>query len=394
MSTPGAAEPAEPPVRVSTLELFFDLVFVFTITQLTGVLVHRLDLLSVVQVVLVLGVIWWMYSGYAWLTNAVAPSSTTRRTLLLVGMAGFLVIALAIPTAFGATGWAFGVAYVVVSAVHSGLFITAGGRRAARSMGGLAALNLMSSSLVLAGGLLPGGWRYGSWAAALALQIASPYLHRIGVHTVNAGHFAERHSLVVIVAIGESIVAVGVGIAGVPLDANAITVAVLGLCIAYYLWWAYFAGDDVRSEHALDAIREPVRRARTALNGWGYAHFPMLLGIVALAAGLKKAVGHAFEPLGWGPAAALGAGAALFLLGHAWFLRVLRLSGTVHRIAAAAGALATIALGHWLAVAQLAALPAVMAAAMISEDLPRVRRLGTTELHTFGRTPAPPSAAD
>jgi low temperature requirement protein LtrA len=257
-------------------------------------------------------------------------------------------------------------------------------------MGGLAPLNAASSLLVLGGGLATPDWRYALWAAALALQIASPYLHRIGLHRINAGHFTERHSLVVIVAIGESIVAVGVGVAGVPLTANTITVAVLGLCIAYYLWWAYFAGDDVRAEHALDAVTDPLRRARTALHGWGYAHFPMLLGVVALAAGVKKAVGHAFSPLGWAPALALGGGAALFLLGHAWFLRLLRLSGAVHRVAAAVGVLAAVPLGHLLAVAELAVVPAVMAVAMISEDLPRVRRLGTTEVHTFGRTPSGP----
>ena len=376
----------EPAIRVSTLELFFDLVFVFTVTQLTDLLAHHLDGVGLGQVLLMLGVIWWMYSGYAWLTNAVAPNSTTRRTLLLTGMAGFLVISLSIPEAFGASGWVFGVGYMVVNLVHTILFIRADDSGSARAMATLGPLNFGSALLVLVGGFLPGPYRYALWGAALALQIATPYLHRMQWHSIAAGHFVERHGLVIIVAIGESIVAIGLGFAGVPIDFGAITVAVLGLCIAYYLWWAYFAGDDARAEHALNAIRDPLRKARVALRGWGYAHYPMVLGIVVLAAGVKKTVGHAFEPLHWGPAIALSAGAAMFLLGHAWFLRILRIHGVTHRVVAALGVLAVIPLGHVLAVVQLAAVPVIMAAAMIAEDIPTVRRTHSTAVHTFGRT--------
>jgi low temperature requirement protein LtrA len=384
----------EPAIRVSTLELFFDLVFVFTVTQLTGVLVDHLDGVGVVRVLLMLGVIWWMYSGYAWLTNAVAPNSTTRRTLLLTGMAGFLVIALAIPDAFGGSGWAFGVGYMVVNVVHTALFVRADNRGSIRAMRGLAPLNFGSALLVLIGGVLPESYRYALWAAAFALQIVTPYLHRLEWHSIAAGHFVERHGLVIIVAIGESIVAVGLGFAGMHIDLGVVTVAVLGLCTAYYLWWAYFAGDDERSERALDAITEPLLKARVALRGWGYAHYPMVLGIVVLAAGVKKTVGHAFAPLGWAPAVALGTGAALFLLGHAWFLRILRISGVIHRLGAAAGVLATIPLGHVVAVAQLAAIPLLMAVAMIIEDLPAVLRAHSTAVHTFGRTATGPHDAD
>jgi len=354
------------------------------------VLATDMDLGHAAQVFLMLGVIWWMYGGYAWLTNAVAPSSTTRRTLLLTGMAGFFVIALAVPGAFDGDGWAFGAAYVVVNVVHSVLFLRAGNRLAAAGMRRLAPLNLLSAVFVLTGGIATGPARYALWAAAVGLQIATPYLHRIGWHSIIAGHFVERHGLVVIIAIGESIVAVGAGFAGRPVDLGAIAVAVLGLCIAYYLWWTYFARDDVRAEHALGAITDPLRRARVAVRGWGYTHYLLIGGIVVLAAGVKKAVGHAFEPLPWPPAIALGAGTALFLVGHAWFLRVLRLRGVRYRLAAAAGVLAAIPLGHLVAIAQLAAVPLIVAAAMISEDLPIVRRAGSTATHTFGRTPAGP----
>jgi low temperature requirement protein LtrA len=375
----------EPAIRVSTLELFFDLVFVFTLTQLTNVLVHHLDFVSAAQVLLMLGLIWWMYGGYAWLTNAVAPSSTTRRTLLLTGMAGFLIIALAIPDAFGESGWLFGIGYFVVNLVHTTLFIHADRRDAVTAIRSLGPINFVSATLILIGGFTPDGFRYALWAIAFLVQGLTPYLHRIELHSLSTGHFVERHGLVIIVAIGESIVAIGLGFVGIDLDFGAVIVALLGLCISYYLWWAYFAGDDVRSEHALAEITEPLRRTRVAVRAWAYAHFPMVLGIVVLAAGVKKAVGHAFEPLGWGPASAIAVGVALFLLGHAWFLRILRIDGVVHRSVAAAAVLATIPLGHVVAVAQLAVVPLIMATAMIVEDVPRLRRSGNTSIHDFGR---------
>jgi len=384
----------EAPIRVSTLELFFDLVFVFTVTQLTNVLVYHLDLVGALQVTLMFGIIWWMYGGYAWVTNAVAPNSTTRRTLLLTGMLGFLVIALAVPEAFQDAGWLFGSGYLLVTLVHAALFTRNEDRSAARAAYGLAGLNLVSALLVLAGGLAPARYRLALWAVAFTLHLATPYLRRAVGHMVRPGHFVERHSLVVIVAIGESIVAIGLGLAGVRIDLPVILATALALCTAYYLWWAYFAGDEERAEHALQSTTDRTRRGRLALRAWGYAHFPMLLGIVFLAAGVKKSVGHAFEPSPWGPAIVLAGGTALFLLGHAWFLRILGISGVIHRVVAAAVILATIPLGHLVAVAQLAAIPLIMATAMIIEDIPKVRQTGTTSLHTFGRTTTHgPSAA-
>src|SRR5262245_31242448 len=257
----------EPVLRVSTLELFFDLVFVFTITQLTGVLAANLTARGVAQVVLMLSTIMWMYGGYAWLTNAVAPNSTFRRTLMLVGMGGFLCISLAIPDAFGAAGWAFGVGYFVVNAVHTGLFVVAGGVGAARAMRMLGPLNLLSASLILIGGFTPGGWRWGLWILAVLIQFLSPYLNPIGEFTISPSHFVERHGLVIIIALGESLVAIGVGAAGLPVDLLLVLVAVLGLTVAYLMWWVYFGGDDTRAEHALAAI-DPRRRALVAIHAY------------------------------------------------------------------------------------------------------------------------------
>jgi low temperature requirement protein LtrA len=370
----------EPGVRVSTLELFFDLVFVFTVTQLTAVLAADLAVPVVLRVMLMLGLIWWMYGGYAWLTNAVAPTDAWRRALLFVGMSGFLTIALAVPGAFLDTGWAFGVGYFVVNLVHSGLFLKAGGRGAVRAMARLAPLNLLSASLVLLGGYLPGQARTVAWAAALGVQVGSPYLHRIEGFTVEPGHFVERHGLVVIIALGESVIAVGAGAAGLPLTLGLVGVAVLGLGVAYCLWWVYFGGDEIRAEHALAAVPAR-RRARVAMASYGYAHYPLLLGVVILAAGVKKAIGHAFEALTVPQALALGGGVALFLLGDVAFRAVLRLGPSWFRLATVGLAVATVPLGPVLAVAQLAALVVVLGALRLAE-----RRAGAT--HGPGVIPA------
>jgi low temperature requirement protein LtrA len=380
-----AEDPQQQTVRVSTLELFFDLVFVFTITQLAEYLGDELTLAAAGNVMLILAVVWWMYSGYAWLTGAVAPDSTTRRTLLLTGMAGFLLMALAVPEAFGAAGWLFGASYLVVNLVHTALFRTAG-ESARAAMRVIGTMNIVAALLVLAGGLLEEPYRHLCWIAAPVIQITTGYVNKIGMVAITAGHFVERHSLVVIVAIGESIIAIGLGFRGVHLGIGVILVAVLGLCIAYYLWWYYFAGDDSRSEHVLAGLADPMRRSRLALNAWGYAHYPMLLGIVVLSVGIKKTVGHPFEHLHWDAALALGGGVALYILGHAWFLHLTGLRGVRHRLIAATLILATIPLGHTLAIAQLAAIPIIMAIVAIIEDLPEVRRSGGTSITDFGRT--------
>jgi len=352
---------------VSTLELFFDLVFVFTITQLTAVLANDLTLRSVAEVVVMLSMIYWMYGGYAWLTNAVAPNNTFRRTLMLVGMGGFLTISLAIPEAFGAAGWVFGLGYFVVNAVHTGLFTVAGGAGVVRAMRTLGPLNLLSATLILVGGFLPEQWRWGLWIAAVLIEIASPYLNPIGEFTISPSHFVERHGLVIIIALGESLVAIGVGAAGLKIDLLLVLVAVLGLSVAYLMWWVYFGGDDARAEHALASI-DPTRRARTAIHAYGWAHLGLLLGIVALAAGLKKAVAHASGHLELNEAAVLAAGLALYLASDVVFRLVLRIGRIRFRAGAGIVVLAAIPLGLVMGVLQLVAMILVLSVMLWLED--------------------------
>jgi low temperature requirement protein LtrA len=361
---PGQAEQVE---RVSTLELFFDLVFVFTITQLTAVLSDDPTPRGLLRVVLMLGVIFWMYGGYAWMTNAVATDRAARRLLLLGGMAGFLVLALAIPRAFSEGDLAFGIAYLVIVGIHTGLYSRTGVPHTVRALVRLAPFNLVSALLVLAAVMVEGTAAYLVWAAAFALEWFTPRLASTGGFRIAPAHFVERHGLVVIVALGESIVAIGIGAAGLPVDLALATVAVLSLLLAACLWWAYFGGDDTRAEHALAAVPDD-RRGWVAVQAFGYWHLPMLLGIIVLAAGLKDVVGHAFDPLDLAHALMLSGGVAVFLAGDVLFRRTLQIGPGHLRALAAALALATTPLGPTVSgLAQLVALLLVLAASLSAE---------------------------
>ena len=365
-----AAQPAAE--RVTTLELFFDLVFVFTVTQLTTVLTHELSWSSLGQVMLMLGVIWWMYAGYAWLTNTVSTRGVARRVVLLGGMAGYLVLALAIPDAFGGSGLAFGLAYAVVVTVHATMYARLAPGRSGEAIRGIVPFNLASAALVVIGGALGGTAQAVLWTMAVALEWTTPHLVRGGENQqhfeIAPAHFVERHGLVIIVAIGESVVAIGIGAAGLAVDAELILVAVLGLLLSAALWWAYFgADDDAQAEEALTRA-PPHVRPWIGLYGFGFAHYFLLLGIVLAAVGLKKATGHAGDDLSSGQALALGGGVALFLAADVWFRRVLGLGRSVHRAVAALLALVTVGVGTSVsAAAQLAVLAAILAAALVGE---------------------------
>jgi low temperature requirement protein LtrA len=277
-------------VRVSTIELFFDLVFVFTITQLTTLLVAEPTGVGVGRVVLIFGNVWWMYGGYAWLTNAVPPREPVVRLLMLVGMAGFLIVALAIPLAFGSSGLAIGVGYLVVTFVHTGLFLRASQESAVRAMFRLGPYNVVTAAMLLAAGFVGGPARWALWTAAFVLHWASPAVTAVGGFRIRAGHFVERHGLIVLIALGESVVAVGLGVQGHhELTAGLILTAVLGLALAAVLWWLYFDGEDQWAERALDEAPD-TRNPWLALFAFGYAFLPVLGGIIVLAAGVRE--GH------------------------------------------------------------------------------------------------------
>ncbi len=357
---------------VSTLELFFDLVFVFTITQLTSVLVHEPSWKGLLQVSLMLGVIFWMYGGYAWLTNSVALDRVSRRLTLLGGMGGFLIVGVAIPGAFTGSGIAFGLAYLAVVLVHLGMFARSSQLTAAQAILGLAPFNLSTALLVLVGGVLGGTAQYVLWTIAFVLEGVSPKLSDDSGFVIEPGHFVERHGLVVIVAIGESVVAVGIGAAGLTVGGALVAAALLGLALSACLWWSYFV-DDGAAERALS--RAPIeKRPQLAIDAFGYWHLLILLGVIAIAAALKQATGHAFDPLSAAQALALGGGAFLYLLGEALFRRTLAIGAVRGRALAAALALATIPIGSQVAAAaQIAVLVGLFATMLLVEGSARAR---------------------
>jgi low temperature requirement protein LtrA len=314
--SPYSAGSAEP--RVSSLELFFDLVFVFTITQLTSLLLRDPTVSGLLQMFLLFGNVWWMYGGYAWLTNAVPPRELSVRLLLLVGMGGFLLIALAIPTAFGSGGVAFGVGYLVVTLVHTGLFMQSSRQRIISAVTRLGPFNLITAALLLVAGFTQGGVRVLLFALGFVLHWITPFLIPQSSFRIRAGHFVERHGLILLIALGESVVAVGIGLGAIELPVGRIVAALLGLALTAALWWLYFSGDEERAEVALESAQIK-HKPWLALNAFGYAFVPILGGIVLVAAGLKLAVVRYDEPSTVSAAVFLGAGVATYLAGLALF---------------------------------------------------------------------------
>jgi low temperature requirement protein LtrA len=386
MTAAAQADQADDDLRVSTLEIFFDLVFAFTLTQLTAMLADHLSWPSVGRVLLVFGLLWWMYEAYAWLTNTRPPVHTAERLLLLLGMAGFLVIGLAIPSGFSSYAVVLGLGYLLVVLVHAALYY-----RVNANILRVAPFNITSALLVTIAGLLRGAHGttspagYVLWGAALAVQLGSPLIvHPAGRFEIRAAHFCERHSALLIVAIGESVAAVGIGAAGPasrggPPDWHLLTSAVLGLAVAAALWWIVLGtGDDDAAVRILTEASTD-RRTMLALNAFFYGNIPLLLGLVGMAAGILRAVVQAAGPAGpaagsaasAGQACVLACGAALFLVGDVISRWQLGTGPFRLRLAAAATAVATAAVGTYAGLnAQLIVVAVVLVAPLLLERQP------------------------
>ena len=330
--------------RVTPLELFFDLVFVLALTQCTALMAAEPTWTGLGKGVLVLGVLWWSWVGYAWLTSVLDPEEGGVRIVMFVAIAALLVAALCVPGAFGDEALLFAVAYGVVRAAHIALFMLASrdDPRFRHSVLGLAGGSALGVGLLIAASGTD-GWLQGVlWVVALLLDVGEPFLFGSeGWSLEHPGHFAERHGLIVIIAIGESIVAIGVG-AGTVVDAGVVAAATLGIAVAAAIWWLYF--DVVAMLAERDLARLPAGRERNerARDTYSLLHFPMVAGIVLGALGLKKTIADVGAELDIVIAFAMLGGTSLYLLGHVG--QRLRNVGTVnnHRLVAAILALALV----------------------------------------------------
>lgn len=349
MTTLQASPPAVEQVstaRVSTLELFFDLVFVFTITQVSDLILHAHNLQEILRAFLVLSIIWWMYGAYAWLTNNVGTVEPLNRFLVLTAMAGFLVMALAVPQAFGGDGLAFGLAYLLVNVIHAALFTRAPHESSARAIWRIAPFNIGTALLIVIAGLVDPAWSWVLWAGAVAVLVSIPFFRKVSGFAVQPAHFVERHGLVLIIALGETIISIGHGAAGEPVTPSLVSAAVLMLALTAALWWSYFSRDEQRAEHALSSAQGEERN-RMALYGFGYGQLIMIAGVVLAAAGEKRLIEHLHEATDFTTSALLAAGIALFLVGDVVLRHWIRVPSSRLRLAMAFVSLLTIPLGVW-----------------------------------------------
>jgi low temperature requirement protein LtrA len=302
--------------RVTPLELFFDLVFVLALTQCTALMSHDQSWSGLAQGLLVLGVLWWAWVGYSWLTSVIDPEAEAVRMVIFVAMAALLIVSLSVQEAFGNLALTFALALGVFRLAHIALFMLAGYDDEAlrRSVIGLAVSTAVGVGLLVLASLFDGPAQGALWALAIFLDMAGPYFFGAEGWKLVPGHFAERHGLIVIIALGESIVAIGIGASGA-LDLGIGTAAVLGIFLAAALWWTYFDVVALISARRLGEAEVGRVQNELARDSYSYIHLLLVAGIILMAFGMKVTIGHHDEHLHEVPAFALLGGLAVFLIG-------------------------------------------------------------------------------
>jgi low temperature requirement protein LtrA len=371
---------------VTPLELFFDLVFVFALTQVTAFMADQLSWHGILRGALILMLLWWAWTGYAWLANVASAEERPIKLAILTGMAAMFVLALCIPEAFddlpgGLSGpVVLALCYLLFRLMHLVMFliISREDPKLRSQVFRFGASVLASTALLLLASQFEGWLQTGLWALALAADYIGTALGGFsGWRLPSPGHFSERHGLIVIIALGESIVAVGVGVAQEPITWVIIAGSVLGLLLSSSLWWAYFDVSALLGEHAL--ATEPLEtRVRLARNAYSYAHMPLVLGIVLVALGLKEVLLYVSDsshhkltdPLPTVALAALIGGVVIYLLGHVVFKWLTVHTISVVRLVAAGVLLLIIPLIVGLpALVQLAVVAFIVAAAVLIESV-------------------------
>jgi len=380
MSRMSTAAPARTPrltavirekATVTPLELFFDLVFVLALTQCTALMADDPTWEGLVRGLLVLGILWWSWVGYAWLTSLVDPEEGIVRIAIFAAMAALLVAALCVPSVYGDAGLLFAFAYGVVRVAHIALFMVGarGDAKLRQSVIGLGISTAISVAILVGASFTDGPLQGALWALAILLDMGGPYVFGAEGWKLMPAHFAERHGLILIIALGESIVAIGAGVEGDVVDTGVVVAAVLGVVIAAGLWWLYFDIVALVAERRLSNAEPGRERNELARDAFSYLHLPMVAGIVLVALGMKKTVGHPEDALKLVPAAALLGGAALYLVAHVVFRWRMIHRLNRHRLACAAVLLALIALAVEVpSLATVAILAALLSALIAYEN--------------------------
>jgi low temperature requirement protein LtrA len=371
--------------RTSPVELLWDLVFVFAITQVTTLLWRDLTWRGFGRAMLVLALVWWAWSAFVWAANAQAADSPTLRACLLLSSIAIFITGLSIPHAFGSEATLFAATYAVVRLLHLALYADAS-RQGNASWSGIAGFTvtiIIGVVLLVAGSFASGALRTGLWVLAAAIDYAGPaWLTRDrlrGLQHVAVAHFAERYGLFVIICLGESIVAIGVGALG-PSAERALTgelvlAVALGLLITIAMWWTYFEGFAARAEERLREYEDPVL---AAADGYSYIHLVIVAGIITFAVGIKVLTRDSVSaPLPDAARLALCGGVAAYLLGHAGF--ALRMVGELEheKLAVAAALLVLYAVAGGLAAWGLAVAVAAVMGALCVAETESVRRVLT-----------------
>ena len=303
--------------RVTPLELFFDLVFVFGFTQVTTVLSNDPTWRGLEHGLLILVALWWAWAAYAWLTNTVDPEDGAVWGSVLVAIGAMFIASLAVPEAFGRHGVVFGVAFVIVIVMQVTLSALASRSQAdlLAAILRVAPSSLIGAAVILAAGFVSTGLKPFLWVAALVVALGAPLRGSLQGWRVHPAHFVERHGLIVIIAIGESLAAIGFGARGTGLTAGVIVAAVLGLAVAASFWLAYFDFFTRRAQQLL-SDRSGEQQIALARDTYTYLHLPMVAGIVLFAFAMKETLAHVGDVLDTVPALCLAGGPALYLLAY------------------------------------------------------------------------------
>jgi low temperature requirement protein LtrA len=376
--------------RVTPLELFFDLVFVLALTQCTQLMADLPTWEGLAKGMLVLAVMWWSWTGYAWLTSVVNPEEGTVRIVMFAAMAALLVVSLCVPEAFDDSALLFAGAYGVVRFAQIALFTVASrdDARLRSSVVSLAGSTAVGVGLIVGAGFADGWLQGGLWVTAVVLDIAGPYFFGVEGWKLVPEHFAERHGLILIIALGESIVAIGAGVEDT-IDTGIVIAAVLGTAVAAAMWWLYFDVVALVAERRLAKAQVGREQNAIARDSFSYLHLPMVAGIVLVALGMKKTVGDVGDPLKLVPAVAMLGGTALYLAAHVAFRWRNIHTLNRHRLAVAVIALALLPAALELPALATLAILAVLLSALIAYETSRFAEARERIRHQLHHESAP-----